>query len=240
MAQARTSSVAFSLLSSTPLFNCARLAVKMALLRCRAFLGCVPLRTAVWLLALIAMMVSGPGAGGSWLEMYWTENHPISLRDKMAILARAVVFSSLFLLSILGFIAALQGARGAVYIYSKFIFIHTPVILLSFGLTLFATLQPDNSDPDGPTKCLNGSSSPIIAQFCSHSMTFIRILPIAFLGAASLIQFNTWIVSISYAEELDLAAAPREFSKKKYYGSDSDLEANARSMYPEPPFGARR
>lgn len=126
----------------------------------------------------------------------------------MAILAQAVVFSSLFLLSILGcvsppfrpseertsiyhrFIAALQSARGAVYIYNKFIFIHTPVILLSFGLTLLATLQPDNSDPDGPTKCVNGSSSPIIAQFCSHSMTPIRILPIAFLGAASLIQFS--------------------------------------------------
>ncbi|KAJ7156981.1 hypothetical protein C8R43DRAFT_411171 [Mycena crocata] len=209
----------------------------MALIRCRAFLGCVALRTGVWFLALIAMLISGPGAAGSWLEVYWMTHHPLGLRDKVITIIQAGVFSSLFLLSPLGFVAALKRARGACYIYSKFILIHTPLLLLSLGLSLFTTLSPDKSDSKGVEKCLNGSPSPIIAQFCNHDLSLVRILPIAFLGASILVQFYVWIISISYAENLDVDAAASEF--EKYNGSDSDLESHTRSMWPEPPFARR-
>jgi len=164
-------------------------------------------------------------------------HHPLALRDKVAVIIQGVILSSLFILSLLGFIAALKGARGAVYIYSKFIFIHTALILLSFGFTLFTTLRPDESDSNGVEKCLNGSTSSIISQFCNHHLSVVRVLPLGFLGASVLVQFYAWMVSISYAEELDIEAIEFEFGK--YHGSDSDLESNPLSMYPEPPFTRR-
>jgi len=202
----------------------------MALFRCRKFLGCMSLRTGVWLLALLAILVSGVGSAGSWLEVSWMLHHPLALRDKAATMVAAGVFSLLFLLSLLGFFAALSGKRGVIYIYSKFTFIHAALILLSLGFTLFTTLKPDDSDPQAVEKCLNGTTSPIISQFCNHGLSVVRILPIAFLGAAMLIQFSAWIVASSYGEERD---RKREFS-------DWDPEAT-RSMlqYPEPPFAAR-
>ncbi|KAJ7744997.1 hypothetical protein DFH07DRAFT_20932 [Mycena maculata] len=209
----------------------------MAFFRCRAFLCCVPLRTGVWLLGLIAMIVSALGAAGSWLEVTWMSNHPLALRDKVAIMIEGIVLSSLFLLALFGFIAALKGARGAVYIYSKFIFIHTGLILLSFGFTLFSILRPDKSNP--VENCLNGSTSRIIAQFCGQGLSLVRILSAAFLGVSVLVQFYAWIVSISYAEELDVDITERE--RFKYFGSDSDLERNPSSSnrFPEPPFARR-
>ncbi|KAJ7444856.1 hypothetical protein FB451DRAFT_72123 [Mycena latifolia] len=213
----------------------------MAFFRCRAFLGCMSLQTGVWLLALIAMMVSGPGAAGSWLEVFWMGHHPLNLYAKVTIIIKAAVLSFLFLMSLLGFIAALNRARGAVYIYSKFVFIHTPLILLSLGLTLFAVLRPDKSDPD-VEKCLNASTSSIIIQFCKQGLSLVHILSIAFLGSAFLIQFYAWIVAISYGEELDIASAMINFSSGKYYyESNADLESRPLSAaYPEPPFARTR
>ncbi|KAJ6525695.1 hypothetical protein B0H19DRAFT_587956 [Mycena capillaripes] len=205
----------------------------MALFRCRKFLGCVPLRTGVWLLALLAILVSGAGSAGSWLEVYWMTHHPLASIEKVATIIQAGVFSFLFLLSLFGFIAALSGKRGVVYIYSRIVFIHAPLLLLSFGLTLLTTLRPGDSDPESAKKCLNGSTSPIISQFCDRKgLSLIRILPIALLGAAILIQFCAWIVAISYGEEQD----------RKFDDSRSDLESNQRAtlLYPEPPFAARR
>ncbi|KAF7338091.1 Tetraspanin family [Mycena venus] len=202
----------------------------MALFRCRTFLGCMSLRTGVWLLALLAILVSGLGSAGSWLEVTWMAHHPLVLRDKVATIIQAGAFSLLFLLSLLGFFAALNGKRGVVYIYSKFTFIHAPLIMLSLAVTLFTTLKPD-MDQQAVENCLNGTKSPIISQFCNHGLSVVRILPIAFLGAALLIQFCVWIVATSYGEEIDRGS---DFA-------DSDLEAT-RSMlqYPEPPFAARR
>ncbi|KAJ7940379.1 hypothetical protein B0H13DRAFT_8736 [Mycena leptocephala] len=206
----------------------------MALFRCRKFLGCVPLRTGVWLLTLIAMIVSGPGSAGSWLEVFWMIHHPLPLLNKVTTLIQAGVFSVLFILSLLGFIAALSGKRGAVYIYSKFVFIHAALLLLSLGLTLFTTLRSDDSDPQAVEKCVNGSTSPIIFQFCNHKLSVVRILPIALLGAAILIQFCAWIVGTSYGEEED--------RKSDNFHSDLESNSNHWSMlrYPEPPFDARR
>jgi hypothetical protein len=87
------------------------------------------------------------------------------------------------------FTAALNQARGAVYIYSKFVFTHAALLLLSLGLMLYTTLRPDNSDPNAVGKCLNGSTSPIISQFCNQNLSLVRILSIALLGAAILVQF---------------------------------------------------
>ncbi|KAJ7510124.1 hypothetical protein B0H11DRAFT_1177373 [Mycena galericulata] len=209
----------------------------MSFFRCRTFLCCMPLRTGVWLLALAAMMVSAPAAGGSWLEVFWMTHHPLALRDKVAVIIQGVVLSSLSFLSLLGFVAALKNARGAIYIYSKFIFIHTPLILLSLGLTLFTILHPDESNPLGVQNCLNGSSSPIISQFCSRGLSLVRVLPVGFLGASLIVQFYAWMVSISFAEELDVDTAGREF--EKYYTSNLNPESNPPSMYPEPPFARR-
>ncbi|KAJ6463842.1 hypothetical protein C8R47DRAFT_77544 [Mycena vitilis] len=200
----------------------------MAIFRCRKFLGCVPLRTGVWLLALLAILIGGAGSAGSWLEVYWMTHHLLTLREKVASFIQAAVFSLLFLLSLFGFITALSGQRGAVYIYSKFIFIHAPSILISLGVTLFATLRPDDSDPQAVDNCLNGTTSPIIAQFCNSKLSVVRVLPIALLGATILVQFSAWIVASSYGEEED----------KKLYDSRSDLESIGRSefLFPEPPF----
>jgi len=202
----------------------------MALFRCRKFLGCVPLRTAVWLLALLAIVVGGLGSAGSWLEVNWMSQHPLASRDKVAKIIQAGVFSLLFLLSLFGFFAAVTGKRGVVYIYGKFIFITGPLIILALGFTLFTTLDPA-TDPDAVQNCLNGTTSPIITQFCNHGLTLVRILPIALLGAALLIQFSAWIVASSYGEERD----------RKHHFSDSDLESS-RSMleFPEHPFDRRR
>ncbi|KAJ7272039.1 hypothetical protein B0H12DRAFT_675637 [Mycena haematopus] len=201
----------------------------MALFRCRKFLGCVPLRTAVWLLALLAILIGGLGSAGSWLEVSWMSHHPLAWREKVATIIQAGVFSPLFLLSFLGFFAALNGKRGVVYIYSKFVFIHAPLIAIALAFTLLTTISPD-IDPETVEKCLNGTTSPIITQFCNHD-SLVRILPIAFLGAAMLIQFSAWVVASSYGEEWD---------RKRDVG-DWDPELS-RSMleYPEPPFAVRR
>jgi len=167
-------------------------------------------------------------------------HHPLVLYRKVAIIIQAAVFSFLFVMSLLGFIAALNQARGAVYIYSKFVFTHAALLLLSLGLTLYTTLRPDNSDPNAVAKCLNGSTSPIISQFCNQNLSLVRILSIALLGAAILVQFYAWVVSISYGEELDIEAVAKEFSNARYYASDSDLESQPLSAYPEPPFARRR
>ncbi|KAJ7775138.1 hypothetical protein B0H16DRAFT_86996 [Mycena metata] len=212
----------------------------MAFFRCRAFVGCMALRTGVWLLALIAMLVSGAGSAGSWLEVYWTIYHPIGLRDKAALIIQGGVLSFLFLMTFLGFIAGLKGARGAVYIYAKFVFIHTPFILLALAFVLYTALRPDTSNPNAVEDCLNGSQNPLFVQFCHHSLTStVRILPVALLGVAALVQFYAWIVSISFGEGKDMDALDR-FSSRKYYGSDSDLESNSLPLHPEPPFSLRR
>ncbi|KAJ6597160.1 hypothetical protein DFH09DRAFT_1272591 [Mycena vulgaris] len=214
----------------------------MAFFRCRAFLGCMSLQTGVWSLALIAMMVSGPGAAGSWLEVNWMAHHPPTfMYAKIALIFQAAVFSFLFLMSFLGFVAALNRARGAVYVYSKFIFVHTAFLLLSFGLTLFTNLHPEELDLSAFKRCLNGSTSSLIIQFCNMGLSsLIQIVTIALLGAAILVQFYAWIVSISYGEELDVAAAGDKFSNgKNFYGSDSNLESHPLSAYPEPPFARR-
>jgi len=198
----------------------------MALFRCRTFLCCLSLRIGVCLLTLIAMLVSGSGAAGSWLEVSWMTLHPLASRAKVAIIAQGGVFSVLFLLSCLGFISALGKQRGAVYIYSKFIFIHAPLIILSLVLTLYVDLRPESSDPKVVENCLNGSTSPIILQFCAQEglSSVIKILPIALLGAAVLIQFYAWMVAISYGEELDISAIDR---KLRVYNS-SDYESSRR------------
>ncbi|KAJ7074198.1 hypothetical protein C8F01DRAFT_1099602 [Mycena amicta] len=205
----------------------------MAIFRARKFLFCVPLRAGVCLLAVLAMLVSGPGAAGSWLE----QRHTLPLRAKVAIIIQGGVFSLVFLLSIPGLIAAANGQRGAVYIYSKFLFITTPLIVLSLLVTLFTTLHPESVDFD---KCLNGSKSQFIQQFCTQNglSSVVKILPIALLGAAILTQFYAWIIAISYGEELDVSGLESKFGR--YYGSNSgsDVE-NQRSSYPEPPFARR-
>ncbi|KAJ7085815.1 hypothetical protein B0H15DRAFT_371532 [Mycena belliarum] len=209
----------------------------MAFFRCRAFLGCMSLKTGVWLLALLAMMVSGPGAAGSWLEVVWMKDHPLTLYGKLTIIIQAAAFSSLFLISILGFIAALQGARGAVYIYSKFIFIHGALILLSLGLTLFGTLTPEKSNPD-VEKCVNGSTSTVIVEFCKQRLSIAHILSIALIGAALAIQFYAWIVASSYGEDLDTTSAVDKYFRSETY---SDHEARPLSAaYPEAPFARVR
>ncbi|KAJ7709630.1 hypothetical protein B0H17DRAFT_1190816 [Mycena rosella] len=195
------------------------------------------LRTGVWLLALLAMLVSGLGAAGSWLEVFWTGHHPVPLYGKVATIIQAAMFSFLFLMSLLGFIAALNRARGAVYIYSKFIFIHTAFILLSLGLALFGALRPDNSDPEAFEKCLNGSTSSVIIQFCDTGFSLVHIVSIALIGVAFLVQFYAWMVSISYGEELDMDSTRDLFGK--YYGSDVYAETQPLSAYPEPPFARR-
>ncbi|KAJ7905786.1 hypothetical protein B0H14DRAFT_2661622, partial [Mycena olivaceomarginata] len=201
----------------------------MALLRCRKFLGCIPLGTGVWLLALLAILVGGLGSAGSWLEVNWMAHHPLALRDKAATIIQAGVFSLLFLLSFLGFFAGLSGKRGAVYIYSKFTFIHAPLLILALGFTLFITLKP-NTDPEAVNKCLNGTTSPIITQFCNHGLSLVRILPIALLGAAMLIQLSVWIVASSYGEEQD----------RRHEFSDSGLESSRTTLlFPESPFAPR-
>ncbi|KAK7037948.1 Tetraspanin family [Favolaschia claudopus] len=202
----------------------------MALFQCRKFLGCIPLQIAVWLLALLAILVSGAGAAGGWLEVSILVNHPLPLWDRIAIIVQSGTLSLLFLLSFLGFFAGLSGKRGVVYIYSKFVFIHSPLLLVSLGLALFFTLKPD-TDSDAVKKCMNGTKNSLIVQFCDNGFSVINILPIALLGAAILIQFSAWIVATSYGEERD--------RETKF--ADSDLEAS-RSMleYPEHPFATRR
>ncbi|KAF7363670.1 hypothetical protein MSAN_01024400 [Mycena sanguinolenta] len=201
----------------------------MALFRCRKFLGCLSLRTGVWLLALLAILVGGLGSAGSWLEVSWMAQHPLALRQKVATIIQAGVFSLLFLLSFLGFFAALAHKRGVVYIYSKFVFIHAPLIAIALAITLITTIDPDSS-PDAVKTCLNGTTSTIISQFCNHGLSLVHILPIALLGAAVLIQFSAWIVASSYGEERD----------RKVDFTDSDLESSRSMLYPESPFAARR
>jgi hypothetical protein len=66
----------------------------MALFRCRKFLGCVPLRTGVWLLTLIAMIVSGPGSAGSWLEVFWMSAYLYERRTPFLMILCRYLFST--------------------------------------------------------------------------------------------------------------------------------------------------
>ncbi|KAJ7286057.1 hypothetical protein C8J57DRAFT_656376 [Mycena rebaudengoi] len=207
----------------------------MAFFRCRAFLGCLSLKTGACLLAFIAMMVGGMGAAGSWLEVSWIAQHPLDLRDKASIFAQAIIFSTLFVLSFLGLVAAITGTRSGVYIYSKFIFIHSALMLLSLGFTLYSTFRA--ADPDQAAACLNGSNQPIISQFCNRGWSVIKIVPIALLGSSLAVQIFAWIIAISYVDELELDDASSitfNFPADKVHRSQRpDLEANWRSTaYP--------
>ncbi|KAF7311498.1 hypothetical protein MKEN_01052100 [Mycena kentingensis (nom. inval.)] len=194
----------------------------MAIFRARRFCFCLSLRVGVCLLALLAMLVSGPGAAGSWVEVFWmTSTHPVALRAKIAVFIQGGVFSLVFLMSIPGFIAAANAARGAVYIYSKFLFISTPLIVLALLVTLLTTLHPEDADFE---RCLNGSTSPLIRQFCTQDKSLsspVKLLPIVLLGTSLGIQFFSWIIAISYGEDLDLDFGSRF---EKYYGPDSNSD----------------
>ncbi|KAJ6623470.1 hypothetical protein B0H10DRAFT_794444 [Mycena sp. CBHHK59/15] len=214
----------------------------MAIFRCRSFLGCLPLKTGACCLAVLGMMAGGLGAAGSWLEVYWTTHHPLDLLDKAALMARAVVFSLLLVLSFFGFAAAIKNTRSGVYICGKFIFIHTTLISLSFAFTIYSTLRTTNQEQ--VTKCINGSNGTSILQFCNKGWSLIKILPVALFGLTLIAQFYAWIIALSYADELDIDGATRKFSALtigEYHGTqNSDIESDPRGvMYPEPPFPRR-
>ncbi|KAF7322634.1 hypothetical protein HMN09_00041900 [Mycena chlorophos] len=179
------------------------------------------------------MLANAAGAAGSWLEVFWTTMHTMPARAKAGIFIQGAVFSFIFLLSFFGLISAAKGQRGAVYIYSKFLFITTPLIILALLVTLFTTLHPESNNVD---QCINGSSSDIIRQFCTQDglTSLVKILPVALLGSSLLLQFYGWIIAISYGEERDVADFGSRFDKY-YNNSGSDVETG----YPEPPFARR-
>jgi hypothetical protein len=174
----------------------------MVLIQSRKFLGCLALRTGVWMLGLLSFML---GAGGSvigWLEIVSLTHHPVPLEDKIFLFIRTIVLSLLALISLAGVLVGWSKSLGFAYIYSKMVASHFLLLLVALALALAVTLQSSNDEVI--KQCINGSTNRFIIEFCSPGWSLVQATSVGILGAAVLVQIYAFIIASNFVHRLDL------------------------------------
>ncbi|PBK78390.1 hypothetical protein ARMSODRAFT_1077955 [Armillaria solidipes] len=174
----------------------------MTFIRCRTFLGCLPLASGVWLLSLVGLMLGASGAVGSWVEINLMASHPLPLQDEIAQFVQAIVFSLLGLFSVLGFAEGISQNRNFAFIYCKLVAIHYTAIIGAFAFTLYSTFR--HVDSLTIASCIQGDLDEFAIQFCSKGWSFVKGLPIIWYTVVLLIQAYAYILAVNFAEKLDI------------------------------------
>ncbi|KAK0503486.1 hypothetical protein EDD18DRAFT_633922 [Armillaria luteobubalina] len=174
----------------------------MAFIRCRTFLGCLPLASGVWLLSLVGLMLGASGAVGSWIEINLMASHPLPLQDEIAQFVQAIVFSLLGLFSILGFAEGISQNRNFAFIYCKLVAIHYAIIIGAFAFTLYSTFR--HVDSLTVASCIQGDLDQFVIQFCNKGWSFVKGLPIIWYSVVLLVQAYAYILAVNFAEKLDI------------------------------------
>ncbi|KAF8921051.1 hypothetical protein CPB85DRAFT_1486815 [Mucidula mucida] len=185
----------------------------MVFIRCRTFLGCLPLASGVWLLSLVGVMMGISAAVGSWMEVKFLESHPNPLLDTIALFVQAIVFSLLGFFSIIGFVMGVSKNRPIAFIYPKILLVHYVAMLGAFAFTLFYTFRPVSALT--VASCAAGSLDDVIDQFCTKGWSLIKLLPLIwYIVVLTLIQPYAFILADNLAEKLeidDIARVPKDF-----------------------------
>ncbi|KAF9053947.1 hypothetical protein BDZ89DRAFT_1032329 [Hymenopellis radicata] len=185
----------------------------MVFIRCRTFLGCLPLASGVWLLSLVGAMMGISAAVGSWMEVNFLETHPNPLLDTIALFVQAIVFSLLGFFSVIGFVMGVLKNRHIAFIYPKILAVHYVAMLGALAYTLFYTFRPVSALT--VASCAAGSLDDVIDQFCTKGLSLIKLLPLIwYIVVLTLIQPYAFVLADNLAEKLeidDIARVPKDF-----------------------------
>ena len=174
----------------------------MAFLRARAFIACLPLRSGIWILGLVGLIVSGFGAAGSAMLLTLLKEHPVTLIPKISLFVQTGAMGLFGLISIFGILAAIMQSHGVAFIYKKVILADLLVNLPALGYIVFATLRP--SSEEDVAACLNGHTdrTEMIFQFCEPGVSVVKGFSWALMASIILVQFYSLIIASSWSDQL--------------------------------------
>ncbi|KAH8827035.1 hypothetical protein DL96DRAFT_1816068 [Flagelloscypha sp. PMI_526] len=114
----------------------------MTFLRARTFIACLPLRSGIWILGLVGLVVAGFGAAGSAMLLMLLANHPVALIPKIALFVQTGSMGLFGLISLFGILTGILKTHGIAFIYSKIALLNVLVNIPALGYIVFATLRP--------------------------------------------------------------------------------------------------
>ncbi|THU77804.1 hypothetical protein K435DRAFT_74829 [Dendrothele bispora CBS 962.96] len=202
---------------------------KMPFIRCRTFLGGSSLRSGIWILGMLSLLIGGLGGAMSWTKVDVMRN-TIPIGGEIFLLIQAITFSLLAVLALLGIAGGVAQIRGILYIYPKLLSGHYLLIITSFASSLYMVFSPLNDR--AVALCLKGVNDEFIAQFCKPGWSLINGLSVCLLAVTLPVQLYTFIIAINFAEdtEYDDAASidvkfPEIKSRNPPFGSSAGIYA---------------
>ncbi|KIM43630.1 hypothetical protein M413DRAFT_385314 [Hebeloma cylindrosporum] len=173
-----------------------------AYVRSRKFCCCLPVRSGVFALSLIAMVGGSFVAAIGWIEVSQLSIHPMEKADEVALWIHSGMFTILGALAVLGFIGALIKNRAMVSTFAVALAVHLGFSVASGVFTLYSVFR--QNPQDAIAKCLNDAAgnTEITTETCQNGIAIMKGIMVAIYIVTWFIQLYAYFVVERYADQL--------------------------------------
>jgi len=200
----------------------------MASLR-RHFCFCIPVRIGVFITSILLFLFAGGLGGGAFYLIYLINNDPKKLTDnnvninpskgwKIAIISFGVVFATVSIISLFGFIGSVIRNRRMVKAYAAMSWVSLILMTAATGAYLYAIYSKN-----GLMQCEKLTDNTVV---CPQLSTGRKVVETVVNVVALLIQLYVCVIIGRYVEQLE---------DEQAYKNEFGLNNHSSSYYPHQP-----
>jgi len=173
----------------------------MTYVRTRVFCCCLPVRFGLFIMSVLGILGGGFVAVAGWAQIAQLAKHPLSERDKVALVIQTIMYTMLGLLSFCGLVGTFNRSRSLISVYSTMLCAHLGFSIVT-GIFYLYTLfhQTGNTDIQ---KCIDESTDDATTEACKKGFGIIRAVIVVIFVLVWLIELYGCIIVSNYISQLD-------------------------------------